>query len=162
MAGLTVEPIPGAATAGAELDNPFEALRRQRARLAESNTEVFPLPGYDDLFARYKRLGLKETREITNDFATPEIERDAQFLIASCEEIWREVDEQHIHVSYGYDDDLAVALGIRVIDHDMGAARQVVLGTFGYHEHLVDEHSGEVYRWMVSTVMPSEDAAKGS
>jgi hypothetical protein len=170
----------GAAAAAAAPDDLRTRLRRHRAKLAADSTKLFVLPGYDkdnpelggELLARYRRMGFEELAEAfkgVGESSEPGkiVTANAQFLIDCCDEIlFRDHSglrplvpgaKTTFTINLDTSESLATFLGIE----NRPTARDQLVEVFGGNELTVNQHSGDVHRWMISANRADAQAALG-
>lgn len=152
---LRVEPLDNdappvlAGGAAAEPEGGLAAIRRAREHLTATRTEDFDIPGYGGLLVcRYQRLSFDEYNEALFGAEGSIVERNAQFLIAACEQFLARDDDGQLRpivagaiTRYG---DLEP-----VLDIEAESTRRIVIdGVFGGNELALNDHSDDVNRWM--------------
>lgn len=160
-------PSAGAAAGAARDLDPRTQMRMRREQLLKGSTRTFVLPGYDvdneelggwQIVARYRRLGFKKLQEIFTTSAVAEdvVAVNVQFLVEACEEIfYRDHDGLHPLVSghktrYTVNLETSESLGTFLgVDH-LPSMREQLVAAFGENELAVNDHSGDVHRWMIS------------
>jgi hypothetical protein len=170
--------VPAGAAGDTHALTPRERLRASRQRLADGSTRLFVLPGYENnpelggqLVARYRRLGFEELTAAFNRQGDGEVDvvaMNAQFLVDSCEEIMiRESDgtltplvDGH-KTTYTVDLQTGQSLGTLMGVDNLPTIRDQLVAEFGGNELAVNEHSGDVHRWMVSANAVDAETALG-
>lgn len=174
MSGLRFEHKPGGpggavADAEATSDNVIERLRRRREQLAQRTTEVFDVPGYGgELVCRYRRLTYDELRKVLFEGDATVVARNAQFLIAACEELLFRDDDGTLRpvreagrVTYAQPLDITGQRLAEVLGFEEDLVADEVLTAFGGNELAMNEHAGEVHQWMVSANESDDETLVG-
>lgn len=170
---LNLQPKGGAADDAGGDD--FRArLRKRREHLAKGSTKLFVLPFYDEsnealggqLLARYRRLSFDEITAVFNG-GEDIVAMNAQFLINACDELLFH-DESGYHplvpghkttytINLETEESLATILGV---EH-LPSAKDQLIAAFGESEFALNDHSGEVHRWMISANASDGEQALG-
>ncbi|HWT23167.1 MAG TPA: hypothetical protein VN213_06645 [Solirubrobacteraceae bacterium] len=160
LQAIPVTPPEGFASKGAYEDRHdapggslLDAIRARHHQLEadDAQTELFDVPGYrGQLVARYRRLTFDEVAGL-REHATTVVEYNADLLTLACEELL--LCDEHGNLQrpsddgpVRYDRQWARVLGIQLDEKD--GAREVLRRTIALGDHAVNDHSGEVYRWM--------------
>jgi len=175
-------PQGGAAANAAQPGDYRARLRAAREQLAKGSTKRFVLPGYDAdnpvlggaLIVRYRRLLADELTEAFRydrwadesgkmDF----VAANAQFLIDACVDMTIRDDQGDHPLVPGHETTYTINLdsgeslaSIMGVDH-ITEARDQLVAIFGDNELVLNEHSEEVHRWMVSANSADGDQALG-
>jgi hypothetical protein len=170
--GITRKIPAGAAGDHEQPTSVRDRLRSRRGQLAKGSTRLFVVPGYDDesgplggqLVVRYRRMlfdeltdAFRRDRWIDENGHVDTVAANVQFLVDSCDEILiREPDgtltplvEGH-KTTYTVNLDTGESLGTVMGVDDLPTIRAQLVAEFGDNELTLNDHSGEVHRWMVS------------
>lgn len=138
----------------------MERLRSQRAAIGRERRLDLPIPGYDGLVARYKKVSWDETKKIAEKVDKSKSPRrelmgHADYLVAACDTILVHDGEQlrPIHEVFAdmLDDDEPVKFDHRLakilgIEGDVDSARKVCLAVFNNPMAVTAQHN-EVGQW---------------